>query len=402
MQFERRPPYGHLELGLQRDVRALFRDYGTAQRIGLALLFQVADTQAIADACRQAAQMGLGWLESEEAAEGGAPTALQLHVDLVERLPPLLRVYVGCAAVLYGDWRNADLVKIHVGSGKLSLMGYDDFAGSPLPRLVERVKIKLREQDIEYFAYGEGFEPPFLYRKSRFVNEEFPNYPEQLAFEEALEALGLFDLSGYGPSPRVLSETLDRHRWQIDGYELKHSRTIPDLDAPCGRFLSFRQLIECGETQASTGLENLPRQPESWNVLFDLATEVLDPVIDWFGMVRLTYGFCSPELARAIPARIAPKLDQHAAHEGNRLGRPVCPRLGAAADFIVDDEDMLEVARWVATNTPFDRLYFYGSDLPIHVSYGPDHSRQVVLMVAGKSGRLVPRAVTTEGLLELT
>ncbi len=199
----------------------------------------------------------------------------------------------------------------------------------------------------------------------------------------------------------MLSETLDRHRWQIEGYKLKRARSIPDLDAPCGRFLSFRQLIECGETQASTGLENLPRQPESWNALFDLATEVLDPVIDWFGMVRLTYGFCSPELARAIPGRIAPKLDQHAAHEVNRLGRPVCPRLGAAVDFIVDDEDMLEVARWVATNTPFDRLYFYGSDLPIHVSYGPDHSRQVVLMVAGKSGRLVPRAVTTEGLLEL-
>lgn len=128
---------------------------------------------------------------------------------------------------------------------------------------------------------------------------------------------------------------------------------------------------------------------------------MLDPVIDWFGMVRLTYGYCSPKLARAISGRIAPKLDQHAAHEVNRLGRPVCPRLGAAVDFIVDDDDMLEVARWVATNTPFDRLYFYGCDLPIHMSYGPDHSRLVVLMVAGKSGRLVPRAVTTEGLLEL-
>ena len=40
-------------------------------------------------------------------------------------------------------------------------------------------------------------------------------------------------------------------------------------------------------------------------------------------------------------------------------------------DFIVDDEDMLDVARWVVANTPFDRLYVYGPDLPIHVSYGP-------------------------------
>ncbi len=87
------------------------------------------------------------------------------------------------------------MVKIHVGSGKLSLMRCDDFAGRALPRMVDRVKIKLREQDIDWFAYGDGtaYPPPYLFRKSRYVNEEFPGYAEQLAFEEALDALGLFD-----------------------------------------------------------------------------------------------------------------------------------------------------------------------------------------------------------------
>lgn len=131
----------------------------------------------------------------------------------------------------------------------------------------------------------------------------------------------------------------------------------------------------------------------------DLAERVLDPVIDWFGMIRLTYGFCSPELAREIPGRIDPKLDQHAAHERNRRGAPVCERLGAAADIIVEDEDMVEVARWVAANTPFDRLYVYGPDLLIHVSFGPAHSRQVVRMVPAKGGRLVPRVVGLEAFL---
>jgi hypothetical protein len=80
----------------------------------------------------------------------------------VEQLPALLRVYVGCAAVLFADYRHADLVKIHIGSGKVSLMRYDDFAGKALPHMVGRVKFKLREQDIDYFAYGVAFEPPFL------------------------------------------------------------------------------------------------------------------------------------------------------------------------------------------------------------------------------------------------
>lgn len=91
--------------------------------------------------------------------------------------------------------------------------------------------------------------------------------------------------------------------------------------------------------------------------------------------------------------RIDPKLDQHAAHEFNRLGKPICPRLGAAVDFLVQDENMLEVAQWVAANTSFDRLYFYGNDRPIHVSYGPEHKRQVVAMVSGKDGRLIPRVL---------
>ena len=282
MQFERRKPYRHLEPGLQRDLKALFGDYGAAQAAGLALLFQVVDTQAIGAACREAAQQGLGWLdlgdaatpESGRAEEGsrtsdrlrldGAPTgearSLQLHSSLVERLPALLRVYVGCAAVLYGDYRNADLVKIHIGSGKVSLMRYEGFDALALPRMVERVKVKLREQDIDWFSYGEGtgYVPPYLFHKSRYLNEESPGYPEQVAFDEALDALGLCDLSGHGPDPQTFDGALAARRWELDGLRLVRSRAIPDLDDPCGRFLTYRQLIECGETQARTGLPNLP------------------------------------------------------------------------------------------------------------------------------------------------
>ena len=410
-QFQRRRPYAHLEDGLKRDIKQFFGDYRQAQSAGLSLLMQIADVEAIERACREAAEHGLGWLDTETpdmaASETGAarPSSLQLDANLVEQLPALLRVYIGAAAAAYGDVRNADLLKIHIGSGKLTLMRFDDFHDQPLPRLRERVKIKLREQDVDYFAYGDDYEPPFLYRKSRFINEEHPRYPEQVAFDEALEGLGLFDLSGFGPAPAELLAGLARNRWEIDGFTLIRARTLPDLDAPCGRFLTFRQLIECGETQARTDLANLPTNVDSYNALLTLAEQVLDPVVDWFGMIRLTYGFCSPALARKIRDRqsgpIDPKRDQHAAHERNRAGNLVCERLGAAVDFIVDDEDMLEVARWVAANTPFDRLYFYATDRPIHVSHGPAHSRQIVQMRPGKNGRLIPRVVSLEQFLSL-
>jgi hypothetical protein len=129
---------------------------------------------------------------------------------------------------------------------------------------------------------------------------------------------------------------------------------------------------------------------------------VLDPLIDYFGMIRLTYGFCSRELAKEIPGRIAPRLDQHAAYELNSRRQPLCPRLGAAVDFVVDDESMLEVAQWIVANTAFDRIYFYGDARPLHVSVGPEHSREIVLMRVVSGGRLVPRVIGREDFLRLT
>lgn len=392
-QFDRRKPYKQLEPGLQRDIKAFFGDYANAQRLARALLFQIADIEAISNACREAAEHGLGYL-----IEG---VSLQLHTRLIEQLPPLLRIYISCASLVYGDTCHTDLVKIHIASGKISLMKYDDFEGKPLPRMMERVKIKLREQDIEYYAYGVDYEPPFLYFKSRYINEEFPHYPEQVIFDRTLEECELFDFSSYGPRPKDFLGKLTRNRLTIEGFSLVRSQTIPNLDDSCGRYFTFRQFIECGETQAQTALPNLPKQPETYNAFYDLAVQILDPVIDYFGMIRLSYGFCSPELASKIPGRVDPSRDQHAGHELNRRGNLICERLGMAVDFVIDDESMLEVAQWIVTNTPFDRLYFYGDDKPVHVSFGPNNDKQIIQLISGKSGNLFPQMTSAEVFLSL-
>lgn len=381
--FSKRKPYKHLEAGLQKDIKAFFGDYQNAIETARSILFKISHAELIAAACQHAAEQGLGFLDEGE--------ALHLHTSMVQELPALLRIYIGCATILYGDIEQTDLIKIHIQSGKLSLMRYDDFEKQAIPRLLERVKINLREQTFDLYEYGEEFEPTYLYLKSRFINEEFPHYAEQLNFDEQLQALNLFELSGYGPKPEEFRQALARARWEIDGFELIRSRSIPDLDEPCGNYLTYRQIIECGETQQATGIPNLPKQAGSYNALYDLAINLLDPVIDYFGMVRLTYGFCSHELGKHIKKRVAPKLDQHAAHELNTRKNLICPRLGAAVDFIVEDENMREVADWIAENTPYDRLYFYGEDRPIHVSYGPEQKKEYVDLVITDSGRQVPR-----------
>jgi hypothetical protein len=169
------------------------------------------------------------------------------------------------------------------------------------------------------------------------------------------------------------------------------SETLPDLDMPCGAHLTYRDLVECGATQRRLGIPNLPLRPETYNAIYDLATYLLDPIIDYFGSIRVTYGFASPALTKHIKHGIAPKLDQHAACEHTAGGALICGRGGAACDFLVQDEDMREVADWIIAHLPFDRLYFYGPDSPIHLSYSAIPSREAFTMYRTKSGRLVPR-----------
>jgi hypothetical protein len=142
-------------------------------------------------------------------------------------------------------------------------------------------------------------------------------------------------------------------------------------------------------------VQNVPLRAQTYNALFDLATELLDPLIDYFGSIRLTYGFASAGLTKQIAHGIAPRLDQHAACEHSTRRAPVCDRGGAACDFIVDDEDMKEVADWIVRSLPFDRLYYYGPARPIHVSYGPTAAGEAFSMVLSRTGRLMPRPFVT-------
>ena len=72
---------------------------------------------------------------------------------------PLIRVYVGCALRLFGDAASVDLIKVHLGSGKVTFLVYDDFEGPQTPRLVERIKVDLPRLRVDFFDYVGEYEP---------------------------------------------------------------------------------------------------------------------------------------------------------------------------------------------------------------------------------------------------
>jgi DNA phosphorothioation-associated putative methyltransferase len=386
-QFEKRPAFKQLSNRLQIDIKAFFGDCRSAQAAGLTLLEQTSDPDRLLVDAKKAFEQGLGWLDGTH--------SLQLHVDLIERLPAVLRAYVTCGLVLWDSIGEVDLVKIHLESGKLTLLEYDEFDAHPLPTLKRRVKVNLRKIDYDVFEYGSALYPkPLLYQKSRYMHEDQEGFVEQHAFDEALNSAGLLRFQRHEPTATEFARAIYLARRDIKGMRLVRSNVIPDLDQACGSNFTYRDLVECGETQGKLGLTNLPKRPQTYNSLHDLSVRILDPVIEYFGAIKLTYGFCSPELSKHIRKRVAHHLDQHAAWELDENNKLICSRGGASCDFLVEDEDMGQVADWIIQNLPFDRLYYYGPSRPLHVSGSERPEHKAYRMAVSAAGRLMPARYT--------
>ncbi|AJR09775.1 DNA phosphorothioation-associated putative methyltransferase [Photobacterium gaetbulicola] len=180
--FEKRKPYTQQPESLKRDINALFGNHRAALNLAAELLFAIADTELINTHCVKAhSQLPASLLN-----EGHS---LIFHRDYLNELPVLLRIYVGAGLQMYGELdEEIDLIKIHIHSGKLSLTSYDDF-NSSLPFLIERIKIKMIDQDIDFFDYTNKNKRPPLLNKHLFLDTEAQDYSKQLSFDKRLSKI---------------------------------------------------------------------------------------------------------------------------------------------------------------------------------------------------------------------
>ncbi|MGK7903474.1 MAG: hypothetical protein AB4352_19130 [Hormoscilla sp.] len=171
-----------------------------------------------------------------------------------------------------------------------------------------------------------------------------------------------------------------------------------------GKYLTFAEFCLCTSTYQKypDRINPFPQNPEETiPALQDLNKFIIDEAIEYFGREKfeLTYGFCSRDLKKYLEkkdpvtglknGRVAPHLDQHMCHEVNKNGKSYCERLGAACDFYIKDVASSQVMEWILTEKlPFDSIYYYGENRPIHISYGPQHKRDIWTFTdAGKPTR---------------
>lgn len=118
--FGKRLSYGELPDRLQRDVQFFFGSITKARNAGKRALFAVGDSARVEEAavfCHE--ELGIGLLAERH--------DLTFHQSLLGECLPLIRIYVGCALQLFGDAGSVDLIKVHLQSGKVTFMVYDDF-----------------------------------------------------------------------------------------------------------------------------------------------------------------------------------------------------------------------------------------------------------------------------------
>ncbi|PSF36291.1 hypothetical protein C7H19_13880 [Aphanothece hegewaldii CCALA 016] len=164
------------------------------------------------------------------------------------------------------------------------------------------------------------------------------------------------------------------------------------LDFSLGKYLTLEDFCTCTKTYQKhiDQINPYPKNSDTMQALQNLNQFIIDPIIDYFGkeQFKLTYGFCSYDLKKYLNqkdpitgiknGRIDPSRDQHMAHETKKNGQYYCNRLGASCDFLIINYPSDELVEWILNQKlPFDSLYFYGKNRPIHISYGSQHKRDI-------------------------
>ena len=114
------------------------------------------------------AELGIGTLAERH--------DLTFHQSLLGECLSLVRIYVGCVLQLFGDAGSVDLIKVHLQSGKVTFLVYDDFEGPATPNLTERIKVNLPRLRVDFYDYVGEYTPQPLEepRASFYLHQSYP------------------------------------------------------------------------------------------------------------------------------------------------------------------------------------------------------------------------------------
>jgi len=257
-RFPKRPPFSQMPLSIQRDIKEFFGGYKNACESADTLLFESGNTELVDAACQRSR---IGRLTSN---------ALFLHRSAVPSLEPILRAFEGCARAYLGDIEDANIVKLHRYSGKVSYLACPKFDSHPHPPVRRTVKLSLRNLYLQCIDHSENKNPLLLDRKEQMIEDDHPWRPRFSRFSLQELQHGLIDGS------EDLHSALEWHgRLQAAGLMIRGYRLIYQEGVKRKR-LPPKRLFGPQESDSASTTSIVPEEGAEPDVHDWIADDVID------------------------------------------------------------------------------------------------------------------------------
>ncbi|MEO1669173.1 MAG: DNA phosphorothioation-associated putative methyltransferase [Cyanobacteria bacterium J06631_2] len=178
-KFSGRPTIRKLAPEIKADVKALFGSYKQACTIADLLLINVGDMNKIANLCKTS--------DVGKQLNG----AIAVHISALEKLPPLLRLYEGCASRNFYRLENANIVKIYYNKPKITYLVYPDFDNQAHPALQATMEVDLHNLSVTYHDISDETNPLILHQKDALVAPDYPSYKKFVRLTKKEQKSGL-------------------------------------------------------------------------------------------------------------------------------------------------------------------------------------------------------------------
>ena len=206
--FQGRPTIRKISPEIKEDAKALLISYKQACLLSDILLLGVSNLEKIGELCQESA---IGKQLSG---------ATAIHISALNKLPPLLRVYEGCASRVYGRLEKANIVKLYYNRPKISYLYYPDFDTVAHPTLKTTMEVDLQSLAVVYNDLSDNPDPPILHRKDALVATDYPHYAKFSQLIRQEQELGL--LSDFNAIRRLQGwqRCLQNNKIRISGHKI--------------------------------------------------------------------------------------------------------------------------------------------------------------------------------------
>lgn len=156
-RFSKRPTIRQLSSTLKADIKSLFGSYQGACFLADEMLITLGNLEIIRKICEE---MTLGKLFEK---------SYLVHINNLDNLPTLLRLYEGCASRTVGRMETANLIRFHLNIPRISYLYVPNFDTEKEPILFSTMSIDLQDLRVKYRNYYNEPNPPTVKDKEKLI-----------------------------------------------------------------------------------------------------------------------------------------------------------------------------------------------------------------------------------------